>query len=154
MARYVDADKLVEMYERSAEEDWNKKTAPTSWAEAFECAIADIDDQPTADVVPKSEGGAECPTCYGTGRIGTTNWLTKNMTKKQIAEEKAKAIAEHEQHIKSEVAREIIKDLIDFVDKKEQQKLIFGKSIWYVESDDLTDFIDELKKKYTEGADE
>ena len=53
--RYIDADKLVEMYERSAEDDWNKKTAPSSWAEAFECAIADIDDQPTADVVPKSE---------------------------------------------------------------------------------------------------
>lgn len=48
--RYIDADKLVEMYERSAEDDWNKKTAPSSWAEAFECAIADIDDQPTADV--------------------------------------------------------------------------------------------------------
>ena len=52
---------------------------------------------------------------------------------------------------KSEVAREIIKELAAFVDKKERQKLIFGKSIWYVESDDLTDFIDELKKKYTEG---
>ena len=59
MARYIDADKLVEMYERSAEDDWNKKTAPTSWAEAFECAIADIDDQPTADVVPKSEVARE-----------------------------------------------------------------------------------------------
>ena len=34
---------------------WNKKTAPSSWAEAFECAIADIDDQPTADVVPRAE---------------------------------------------------------------------------------------------------
>ena len=55
MARYIDADKLVELYERSAEDEWNKKTAPTSWAEAFECAIADIDDQPTADVAPKSE---------------------------------------------------------------------------------------------------
>ena len=55
MARYIDADKLVEMYDRSAKDDWNKKTAPSSWAEAFDCAIADIDDQPTADVVPRAE---------------------------------------------------------------------------------------------------
>ena len=53
--RYIDADKLLEMYERAAEDDWNKKTAPSSWAEAFEWAIADIDDQPTADVVSRSE---------------------------------------------------------------------------------------------------
>lgn len=55
MARYIDADALVEMYERSIKDDWNKKTSPTSWADAYECVIADIDDQPTADVVPKSE---------------------------------------------------------------------------------------------------
>ena len=59
MARYIDADKLVEMYERSADDEWNKKTAPSSWAEAFECAIADIDDQPTADVVPRAEVARE-----------------------------------------------------------------------------------------------
>ena len=59
MARYIDADKLVEMYERSADDEWNKKTAPSSWAEAFDCAIADIDDQPTADVAPRAEVARE-----------------------------------------------------------------------------------------------
>lgn len=63
------------------------------------------------DVVPKSEEGAECPTCHGTGRIGTTDWLTKNISKKQLAEEKAKAIAEHEQYIKSEYANKIFEDI-------------------------------------------
>lgn len=63
------------------------------------------------DVVPKSKEGAECPTCHGTGRIGTTDWLTKNISKKQLAEEKAKAIAEHEQHIKSEYANKIFEDI-------------------------------------------
>lgn len=51
MSRYIDADKLVEKYERVIEDEWNKKTSPTSWAEAYDCVIADIDDQPTADVV-------------------------------------------------------------------------------------------------------
>ena len=55
MPRYIDADKLIEMYDRLAKDEWNKKTSPPSWAEAFECIIADIDDQATADVVPKSE---------------------------------------------------------------------------------------------------
>ena len=59
MARYIDADKLVEMYERSADDEWNKKTAPSSWAEAFDCAIADIDDQPTAEVAPRAEVARE-----------------------------------------------------------------------------------------------
>lgn len=90
---------------------------------------------PTADVVPKSEEGAECPTCHGTGRIGTTDWLTKNISKKQLAEEKAQAIAEHEQHIKTEVAREIFDDL--------QSLLIMRIGV--------TQAIAELKKKYTEG---
>ena len=55
MPRYIDADKLIETYDRLAKDEWNKKTSPPSWAEAFESIIADIDDQPTADLVPKSE---------------------------------------------------------------------------------------------------
>lgn len=92
------------------------------------------------DVVPKSEEGAECPTCHGTGRIGTTNWLTKNISKKQLAEEKAKAIAAHEQYIKTEYAREIFEEIEKY----------------WIKSDTLPDCarlvdldkIAELKKKY------
>ena len=86
------------------------------------CEIYDVTNEPleaigcvhfldAADVVPKSEEGAECPTCHGTGRIGTTDWLTKNISKKQLAEEKAQAIAEHEQYIKAEYAREIFGEI-------------------------------------------
>jgi hypothetical protein len=100
----------------------------------------------TADVVPKSEEGAECPTCHGTGRIGTTDWLTKNISKKQLAEEKAQAIAEHEQHIKSEVAREIFEEI-------ERLTFSFG---YGVRSDHTVahtrsiddDLFKELEKKY------
>lgn len=91
---------------------------------------------PTLDVVSRSEEGAECPICHGTGRIGTTDWLTKRLSEKQIAEEKAKAVAEHEQHIKTEVAREIFDEiergeckLSDFVSKS---------------------YLTAIKKKYTE----
>lgn len=51
----------------------------------------------------------------------------------------------------SEFAREIIADLVKFADDKETQRLINGHSVWYIESDDITDFIAELKKKYTES---
>lgn len=113
-------------------------------------AIHEVD---TADVVPKSEEGAECPTCYGTGRIGTTNWLTKNISKKQLAEEKAKAIAEHEQHIKTEVAREMIQDIASECTLKKDaccNSLEFG--IGYLAAmNEVLSHLAKLKKKYTEG---
>lgn len=56
MSRYIDADKIVEMYEIAAQDEWNKKTSPISWADAYECIIADIDDAPTADVVEVRHG--------------------------------------------------------------------------------------------------
>lgn len=79
--------------------------------------MADYSDHNSADVAPRAERGAECPICHGTGQIGTTDWLTRHLSKKQLAEEKAKAIAEHEGHIKAEVAREIIADLENSIDR-------------------------------------
>ena len=99
----------------------------------------------TADVVPKSEEGAECPICYGTGRIGTTDWLTKGISKKQLAEEKAKAIAEHEQYIKTEVAREIFEEIESLLALYTYEDN-YGDYI----STGLADEFAELKKKYTE----
>jgi hypothetical protein len=111
--------------------------------------VADIVSIDTADVGPKSEEGAECPICHGTGRIGTTNWLTKNMTKKQIAEEKAQAIAEHEQYIKTEVAREIFEEI-----EKAHDECIWidiTTRIGYLQQTKFEDKLAELKNKYTEG---
>lgn len=56
MNRYIDADKLIDKYERAIEDEWNKKTSPSSWADAYDCVIADIDDVPTADVVEVKHG--------------------------------------------------------------------------------------------------
>ena len=105
-------------------------------------AIKMIESLPDADVVPKSEEGAECPTCHGTGRIGTTDWLTKNISKEQIAKEKAEAIAEHEQHIKQDYAREIFEEIRNI------------RASGYNTTEYWTDWFSklaELKKKYTEG---
>lgn len=55
MARYIDADELIEMCERMKQDLWNQGTAPHSWADAYDDFETDILRQPTADVVPKSE---------------------------------------------------------------------------------------------------
>ena len=125
-------------------------------------AIKMIEGLPDADVVPKSEEGAECPTCHGTGRIGTTDWLTKNISKEQLAKEKAEAIAEHEQHIKQDYASEIFAEIekifnnriVFYTDMKKQPTLFFMKQ--YAEAmiancNIYLQDIAELKKKYIGG---
>lgn len=68
MARYIDADKLINKYEQAIDDDWNKRVAPSSWSEAYDCVIADIDDCPTADVQEVKHGkwlyeNYECSLC-------------------------------------------------------------------------------------------
>ena len=154
MARYIDADKVMEEIARIGGHNL------CEWETIGVKAL--IDRQPTADVVPKSEEGAECPTCHGTGRIGTTDWLTKNISKKQLAEEKAKAIAEHEQHIKSEVAREIFEEIEREINDAAQSNykvlplIEESEALWNRVNGKIDalrgigGFIDELKEKYTE----
>lgn len=54
-----------------------------------------------------SEDGAECPTCHGIGKIGTTNWLTKHLSKEQIAKEKAEAVAEFHRELRADTVRKM-----------------------------------------------
>ena len=123
MARYIDADKLVEMYERSADDEWNKKTAPSSWAEAFDCAIADIDDQPTADVAPRAEVARE---------------ICCKIEEEIVAALESNYRARGEQMAKDDLPYELV-------------ALINGKinALRGIEG-----FVEELKKKYTEGNNE
>ena len=142
MARYIDADKLWNdrpLLPKGKSQDYSAGFSECMWA--FSKRIREQIDNAAADVVPKSEDGAECPTCRGTGRIGTTDWLTKGLSKKQLAEEKAKAIAEHELHIKQDYAREIFAKLET-------------KAPWFCENqiayEHFNEELAELKKKYTE----
>lgn len=54
-----------------------------------------------------SEDGAECPTCHGIGKIGTTDWLTKHLSKEQIAKEKAEAVAEFHRELRADTVRKM-----------------------------------------------
>ena len=149
MPRYIDADKLIAEIEENINTYWNEGSGGYYLAE--DALNYSVKTAPTADVVPKSEEGAECPTCHGTGRIGTTDWLTKNISKKQLAEEKAEAIAEHERYIKQEYAREIFEEIEGsiavhaFTSKSKDYADGMYDAIEWVDSK-----IDELKKKYTE----
>lgn len=85
------------------------------------------------------EDGAECPICHGTGRIGTTDWLTKGISKKQLAEEKARAIAEHEQHIKTEAVNGFV--------KRVKEKLFTVPTVY---NSHFGRMIDDIAKEMTE----
>ena len=143
MAEYIEREALLSELQEEIDFETSMYTEEQNkyFNMGLKCAVRDVKSQPTADVVPKSEEGAECPTCYGTGRIGTTNWLTQNMTKKQIAEEKAQAIAEHEQYIKTEYAREIFEEI------GRKSIYCFPSMLYTITRKDW----DELEKKYTEG---
>lgn len=65
-----------------------------------------------------SDEGAECPTCHGVGKIGTTNWITKDLSKKQIAEEKAEAVAEFHRELKAEAIKEFAERLKERLERK------------------------------------
>ena len=138
MARYIDADALKERLVDFSK--WCKDGRKQGVDFVLDCPLPNT---PTADVVPKSEEGAECPTCHGTGRIGTTNWFTEHLSKEQLAKEKAKAIAEHELHIKQDYAREIFKDIDDWLACDLIPYLTARKST-------LSSTFAKLKKKYTE----
>ena len=97
---------------------WLKRLLGIQSPSARICGFKDIDEMHTYrdDVVydcltSGMSKKAECPTCHGTGSIGTTDWLTKDISKKQLAKEKAEAIAEHERYLKEEWAREIFERL-------------------------------------------
>ena len=59
MARYIDADALIEMCKRQIECEWNTIAAPSSWADAFQDFSDLVEQAPAADVAPRSEVARE-----------------------------------------------------------------------------------------------
>ena len=145
MARYIDADKLVEMYERAVKDAWNKKTAPSSWADAYDCVIADIDDQPTADVVEVPE--KTCSTCqcnkvcdhnkYGFENCG--NYISGDFTPR----------AEVFEEIRNSVTAKLREEMRMVSYDEFTDSFRNGKRDAFL---DVLVAITELKKKYTEGS--
>ena len=117
MARYIDADAL----KSNLTGDIDPGETWVKVKDAVNCIERFIDNAPTANIVP--------------------------ISKKQLAETKARAIAEYDQHIKSKVAREIIDEFSKLVTKYVKDRdlylVVFKNAIANAEA--------ELKKKYTEG---
>ena len=146
MARYIDADKIDYIM---ASVYWGKDNkGRDEYRRTFVAFKSDVDEIPTADVVPRSEVGIECPCCHGTGGIGTSDWLIKNLTKKQLAEKKAQAIREADEELerkaKQEVASQVIDEFknlaINYMKNKDLLLAVFKNAIAHAEA--------ELKKKY------
>ena len=92
------------------------------------------------DSTHQNKEGAECPSCHGTGRIGTANWLIKGMTKRQIAKEKAEARDEYVRELQIATAEDVIK----------KAKVLFcpGEIYTCEEIRAVLDFLEsEIKKK-------
>ena len=153
---YLDEDILYDNIEEKY------RVAKGAARSAYSDVLDTICEMPRADVVPKREDGAECPTCYGTGRIKTTDWLTKKISKEQLAKEKAEAIAEHELHIKQDYAREIFEEIEREINDAlqsnykvlpiiEESEALWNRVNGKIDAlRGIDGFLDELKEKYTE----
>ena len=49
LKEYIERE-LISICEQIISDDWNRRTAPESWADAYECFMEDVKDQPAADV--------------------------------------------------------------------------------------------------------
>lgn len=54
--RLIDANLLVDVCKEIAKHEWNKRTSPVSWSDAYEGFIDDVDGMPTVDAVPVVHG--------------------------------------------------------------------------------------------------
>ena len=56
MAEYIEREALISICEQIISDDWNRRTAPESWADAYERFMEDVKDQPDADVTEVRHG--------------------------------------------------------------------------------------------------
>ena len=56
MAEYIEREALISICEQIISDDWNRRTAPESWADAYECFMEEVKDHPAADVVEVRHG--------------------------------------------------------------------------------------------------
>ena len=54
--RLIDANLLVDVCKEIAKNEWNKRTSPVSWSDAYEGFIDDVDGIPTVDAVEVVHG--------------------------------------------------------------------------------------------------
>ena len=54
--RMIDADLLCKVLQKNSEDEWNSKTAPFSWAYAYDCVKDTVENMPT---ILEAEEGAD-----------------------------------------------------------------------------------------------
>lgn len=115
-----------------------------------------VKNLPTADVVPKSEVDTLreirdlCNATILEQGVQIYKLKISDASKEECTirqHNEIKELRAELNKVKQEVAREIIKDLVKFADDKERH--FHGHGVWYIDADDVTDFLAELKKKYT-----
>jgi hypothetical protein len=52
--KVIDADLLCKVLQKNSEDEWNNKTAPFSWAYAYDCVKDTVENMPT--IIPAEEG--------------------------------------------------------------------------------------------------
>ena len=62
----IDDSFLEDRCKRQKSDEWNKKAAPSSWADAYEQFLTDIENCPTVDAVPV----VRCRECKWFGLAG------------------------------------------------------------------------------------
>ena len=132
MARYIDADALIENVKRVYCTDCNNYNEVRCRACGTDDALDMIEDAPTADVVPKSE-------------VEKLQEAYNDRLAKDI-----QTNAEFVKHAKAEVAREIFEE-IDSLLKIFCDEPLYSSDDLVCDIADLVYDIAELKKKYTEG---
>ena len=83
MAEYIEREALVSICKQIISDDWNNRTAPESWADAYECFIEDIAEQPAADVAEVRHGEwiygeFDIPHCSECGKEVLPNQISKH----------------------------------------------------------------------------
>lgn len=56
MSEYIEREALISICEQIISYDWNRRIAPKSWSDAYECFMEDVENQPAADVVEVRHG--------------------------------------------------------------------------------------------------
>ena len=148
MARYIDADKLLE---KAEEIEWFNES--TGFYDHINIVHKyDVETAPTADVVPKSEV-EELSGKYEDLKLKYAElqkdkdeliaWSNDKKTEAERWRRNLEAVLEEIPETKREVAREIFEEIENFIPRFK---------VGYFSYMSLTDGIAKLKKKYTEGV--
>ena len=149
MARYIDADLLLEEVENNTPLNWTDSEIELQEQFDFQVFKHIIEYQPTADVVPKSEVEMHGGSFY----FELENELEK------AREGVERFMREHDAKVAREIFEEIEREITDALQSnyKVLPKIEASEELYHCVHGKISalcgidGFVEELKKKYTEG---